>query len=141
MKIMVGVLLVSVVALAGFVGVQFNEVQTLEVTIEQLKSEMQQTKSRIDVAAKVASLDLQAKCAAQAHRMFVDSGYDKEPLAAYTNHFNVKIGKCFIETQYTNTKDAPQTVPRWPLQIPPSVARSNSPRGNDRNGWIVNRNG
>ena len=31
--------------------------------------------------------------------------------------------------------------PRWPLQIPPSVARSNSPRGNDRNGWIVTRIG
>ena len=31
--------------------------------------------------------------------------------------------------------------PRWPLQIPPSVAGSNSPRADDRKGWIVTRNG
>ena len=27
--------------------------------------------------------------------------------------------------------------PRWPLQIPPSVATSNSPSGDDRSVWIV----
>ena len=27
--------------------------------------------------------------------------------------------------------------PRWPLQIPPSVATSNSPSGDDRSAWIV----
>jgi RNA polymerase-binding transcription factor DksA len=31
--------------------------------------------------------------------------------------------------------------PRRPLQIPPSVAGSNSPRADDRKGWIVTRNG
>jgi hypothetical protein len=28
-------------------------------------------------------------------------------------------------------------APRWPLQIPPSVATSNSPSGDDRSVWIV----
>ena len=32
-------------------------------------------------------------------------------------------------------------LPRWPLQIPPSVAGSNSPRADDRKSWIVTRNG
>jgi len=31
--------------------------------------------------------------------------------------------------------------PRRPLETPPSVARSKSPSGDDKNGWIFTRNG
>ena len=44
---------------------------------------------------------------------------------------------------HTITRDDVQAIgaaPRWPLQIPPSVARSNSPRRDDRNVRIVTRN-
>ena len=47
-----------------------------------------------------------------------------------------------LERALATGKHSPSVAtPRWPLQIPPSVARSNSPRGNDRNGSIVTRIG
>ena len=50
-------------------------------------------------------------------------------------------GDAFRLVQAAINLDPLDPVPRWPLQIPPSVARSNSPRADDRSGWIVTRNG
>jgi hypothetical protein len=47
-------------------------------------------------ALKAATLDLQDKCARQAHETFKNLGWDKEPLAGYGNHYHVGLNKCFI---------------------------------------------
>ena len=62
-----------------------------------------------DLAAKseskpVASLELQEKCAAQARKEYNASGWNdtkEHPLAGFTNHYNVKLGKCFMVIEDT----------------------------------------
>src|SRR5262245_12026718 len=61
-------------------------------------------------AAQAPSLEMQARCAAQAKKSFEESGWNKgiptsnpelsaanAQLTEYTNHYNSKLNKCFIE--------------------------------------------
>ena len=50
-----------------------------------------------DLAAKLASanLDLQDKCSKRARIEFVDL-WQKRPLGTFTNHYNIKLNKCFV---------------------------------------------
>ena len=51
---------------------------------------------------KTASLDLQAKCSEQASKAFAQAGYTaRDAGAAYQNHYNRKLNKCFIEIENT----------------------------------------
>jgi hypothetical protein len=57
-----------------------------------------------DDSTSVASLDLQEKCAAQARKEYNASGWNntrEHPTAGFTNHYNVKLGKCFMVVEDT----------------------------------------
>jgi hypothetical protein len=49
----------------------------------------------------VASLDLQEKCAKQAAIAFHQQGFSEND-ADYVNHYNVKLGRCFIQITKTS---------------------------------------
>ena len=62
--------------------------------------------STADDRARPASLDLQAKCAEQARKAFVQSGFKATDGAGYENHYNTKLNKCFVDVQNTSTQAA-----------------------------------
>jgi hypothetical protein len=49
--------------------------------------------------AQQATLDLQEKCAKQAQKAFDKMQFQDRTLASFTNHYNVKLNRCFIETE------------------------------------------
>lgn len=53
----------------------------------------------VQSSAQQASLDLQEKCAKQARVAFNNMSFRYRDLASYTNHYNVKLNRCFIETE------------------------------------------
>jgi hypothetical protein len=66
-------------------------------------------------ANPTADIDLQEKCASQAKRAFEQSGYQNNEMAGYFNHYNHKLGKCFVETQSTDAKTTPGTI--WTYKV------------------------
>jgi len=65
---------------------------------------------RIDHASRTASLELQEKCARQARQDFTQLGWDKDPSASSSNHYNGQLNKCFVLIEDTDTKSVPDTV-------------------------------
>jgi hypothetical protein len=49
--------------------------------------------------AQQASLNLQEKCAKRAQAAFDKMYFQDRTLATFTNHYNVKMNRCFIETE------------------------------------------
>jgi hypothetical protein len=49
--------------------------------------------------ANSASLDLQAKCSAEARKTFAESGFKASDGAGYENHYNTKLNRCFVDVQ------------------------------------------
>ena len=62
--------------------------------------------------SKTASLDLQAKCAKQAHEAFKINGYgfEKNEMAVLSNHYNEKLSKCFVLIEDTDAKTVPGII-------------------------------
>jgi hypothetical protein len=50
-------------------------------------------------AAQQANLDLQERCAKQAQIAFNKKNFQDTKSASYTNHYNAKQNRCFIETE------------------------------------------
>lgn len=66
--------------------------------------------AKLETTPKSSSLDLQAQCARQAALIYKDSGWEKEVMAGYENHYNEKLNKCFVIMQNTDTKIAPGKI-------------------------------
>lgn len=71
----------------------------------------QQGKKVEELAAKIESdskptvgLELQERCAKQALEEFKHEGLIGKPMADFQNHYNSKLGKCFVEVAYTEAK-------------------------------------
>jgi hypothetical protein len=73
-------------------------------------------KENRDLAAKLAAtiqavnLDAQAKCAQQSRAEFDAQAWPKTSMASFTNHYNQKLNKCFMET-VTTPSDLKPYVP------------------------------
>lgn len=59
--------------------------------------------------AQQASLDLQEKCAKQAQTAFDKMSFQDRKLASFLNHYNVKMNRCFIETEQYMIPGGPDT--------------------------------
>ncbi|MGB7848670.1 MAG: hypothetical protein WBL63_23865 [Candidatus Acidiferrum sp.] len=62
------------------------------------------------IAANFAStipLEHQEKCAEQAKKFFNELGYRPKNMAAYENHLNVELNKCFVVVDLTDTTHSP----------------------------------
>jgi len=82
---------VLVISAIGILGV-FAYSQT--VALRQQRQQVQELTAKLNSASKVASLELQDKCAKQAG---VVSPFN--PGQRVTNHYNAKLGRCFVLTQ------------------------------------------
>ena len=78
-----------------------------------------QQKALTDLRAQVAAtqnkpqtntLDLQEKCARQAQEAFKRDGFEGEKGALFSNHYNEKLNKCFVQIESSDWKTAPGTV-------------------------------
>ena len=65
--------------------------------IARLEKENRELSMKLQEATKAANLDLQAKCSSQARTAFKEMGWDKQPFADYTNHYQQKLNKCFVQ--------------------------------------------
>jgi hypothetical protein len=64
-------------------------------------SALQTRTAEVKTVPQTASMELQSQCAKQAAIAFKQSGWSSEKLADSTNHYNTRLGKCFVEI--TNT--------------------------------------
>ncbi|MDP9262974.1 MAG: hypothetical protein M3O85_01490 [Acidobacteriota bacterium] len=74
------------------------------------RRQVQDLRARLESASKAANLDAQEKCAKQAHEVFKSFGWDKEQFAALSNHYNPRLGRCFVRFDNTDAKTAPGTI-------------------------------
>ena len=74
--------------------------------VAQLEKQNKELMAKLEDVSKQSSLDLQSKCAKQAREEFNSEGWRADTLAAFTNHYNKQLSKCFIEVTSSDTKTA-----------------------------------
>jgi hypothetical protein len=83
------------------------------VALREQRRELQELSARVESnSTPTVSLDLQEKCAKQAHEEFKHEGLEGKPLAEFSDHYNPKLGKCFVEVDYTDAKSNQMFVSR-----------------------------
>jgi len=97
-KFISAVLLVCVVVL-GFTA------RSQSVALRVQQKEIQELSVRLQANTMPAvSLELQEKCAKQAREEFKHEGLEGKQMADFSNHYNPKLGKCFVQIGYTDVK-------------------------------------
>lgn len=96
-------LIVAVCVLGWLVHAQTGALADQQKQIHELNT-------KIEARVKTGGLELQAQCAKQATTAFKESGWEKESLAGYENHYNEKLNKCLVIMQNTDTKTAPGKI-------------------------------
>jgi len=71
---------------------------------------VQELNAKLESMSKTASLNLQEKCAKQAHEQFVNLGWGKHESAVFGNHYNQKLNKCFLQIENTDGEMTWKTV-------------------------------
>jgi hypothetical protein len=74
-----------------------------QAKIAYLEKQIQDLKAQVDQQTKLVDLDTQAKCATAAKVFFNSNWLPHDPktiLLDYTNHYNKKVGKCFIMVEW-----------------------------------------
>lgn len=90
----IALLLISVVALGLLLYRQ-------TVALREQRRQVQELHAKLDSLSKAAGFDLQAKCADQALLAWKAGGWDRKKLATYSNHYNEKLKKCFMQIETT----------------------------------------
>jgi len=103
MKKLATLLLVVAVGILGL----FAYSQT--VALRQQRRQVRELTAELDSAPKLASLDLQEKCAKQAREEF-KTYWEQHEGASFTNHYNTKLNKCFILTAYIDPMTASGSI-------------------------------
>ena len=75
-------------------------------TLSRERDQVRQLNAKLEATPKTASLDLQERCATQARREFNELGWNKYQMADFSNHYNVRLNKCFMEITNTDTRSA-----------------------------------
>jgi hypothetical protein len=92
---------VLVLALIVAVAVLGYLLHTQSTMLKEQQHNIQELGAKIEARSRTASLDLQGKCSKQAWDTYDQSGWKKEQMASFTNHYNEKMNKCFILIQNT----------------------------------------
>jgi len=90
--ILIVLLLIAVAVLGSLLYIQGGLIHAQKQTIMELSSKIKSNEKQMN-------LDLQAKCADQSRKEFVSNGWDKRPLTTFSNHYNERLNKCFIEIE------------------------------------------
>ncbi|HSP17277.1 MAG TPA: hypothetical protein VLV78_21215 [Thermoanaerobaculia bacterium] len=103
MKLAIAILCVAVIALAILLNREFTHLRQVEHAVQQLNSnKAQETASE--------SLELQAKCSAQARKEFEYEGLAKKDMAGYESHYSPELKRCFVATSLTDAKTNPKVI-------------------------------
>jgi hypothetical protein len=97
-------LFVVVAALTVFTSSQKSALRQEQERVRQLNAKLEEATS------KSALFDREEKCAKQARDNFRSDGWEKHAMAVFTNHFNSKFNKCYMEIQDTDSKSTPGTI-------------------------------
>jgi hypothetical protein len=81
-----------------------DKIAQLEKQNRELTKQTQELKAQLGSAFTSTSLELQSKCAEQARAVYNADGWNVEKMARFTNHYNQKLNKCFIQIEQTDTK-------------------------------------
>ena len=86
-------LLLAVVALGYFLTIQQRQIKAMEAQ------------------SRTNGLELQDKCAKESELVFKRGGWDeKGVIASFTNHYNAKLNRCFMEVERTDPTIVANTV-------------------------------
>jgi len=99
----------ATVLLVVSVGILSVLVYSQTAALRDQRRKVQELNARLESKSKTASLDLQEKCAKQAHEAFKLSG-ETTKLANFLNHYNEKLNKCFVQIMSTDVKKSPGTI-------------------------------
>lgn len=83
-----------IIAIGAVVAVQQLRISRLEDDVAAAKKAALET-------VMATSLELQKKCADQAHKVFLQLGYKDNSLAIFENHYSRRDGRCFIHVHNT----------------------------------------
>jgi hypothetical protein len=98
MKLIETILLIGVVSLTGVVVYQ-------AITIREQQAQLSAAQDQFTAA----SLNFQAKCAGQAKVVFNEFSGGTKDFASYENHYNRKLGKCFVFLRSQSAKQLSAT--------------------------------
>jgi len=74
--------------------------------IDQLEKQNRELTAKLEATSRQRTLELEDKCAKQALAEFERGGWNKlatpRHMASLTNHYNSKLGKCFMEIEDTD---------------------------------------
>jgi hypothetical protein len=65
--------------------------------IARLEKQNKELAAKLEAVSKKTNLDLQERCAKQSHTQFLADGNEQDLFTGYTNHYNAKLDKCFME--------------------------------------------
>lgn len=94
------------VAVGGIGAITFFQA----LSLREQRRQLQELRAKLQAGIKAANLDLQEKCAKQAHFAFKLRDFQREHAAGFTNHYNEKLNKCFVEIQHLDDKLSPGTL-------------------------------
>jgi hypothetical protein len=95
---LLALLLVAVVVLSFVTFSERSALRQQQDRVRQLNAELKESTS------KSMTFERQGKCAQQAREEFRSEGWEKRETAGFTNHFNSKLNKCFMEIEDTDVK-------------------------------------
>ncbi len=78
-------------------------------TAEQSKR-LDELSARLEVKPKMASLELQEKCARQAREQYRLDGWEKEKMAGFSTHYNQDLNRCLMLIENTDAKTSSGTI-------------------------------
>jgi hypothetical protein len=97
-------------ALIVAVGVLGWMLHSQNATLTDQQKQVRELDAKIEAKAKSGGLELQAQCTKQAAIAFKESGWEKEQMAGYENHYNERLNKCFVIMQNTDVKSTPGQI-------------------------------
>jgi TolA-binding protein len=92
------ILLIVAVGLLAFLLYSQNS------ALRQERQRIQELNEKVESLSKKNDLDAQEKCARQSREAFKRDGWEKEKGALFSNHYNEKLNRCFMQVDNTDTK-------------------------------------
>src|SRR5258708_20839246 len=96
-------LVLTVVILTVFLRSNMTELRKDQRQLDELKQ-------KVESMSKTVSLDVQERCAKQAFEEFKRQGYAKHQYADFSNHYNSKLNKCFMQIQDVDSGTVKGTI-------------------------------
>jgi hypothetical protein len=72
------------------------------VLLQSQRRQLRALNVKLESLSRTTNLDLQEKCAKQSRGEFEKLGWGRQEAAAFMNHYNQKLNKCFMEVEHTD---------------------------------------